>query len=64
MHRTYLLFQDIDDFPQVVREHVALHNVRHRIHVFVLVRKLDIDAVRTGLAASKEVFGENSTNLL
>ena len=40
---TYLLLKNINNFSQVIGENVAFHYIGRRIHIFVLIRQLDID---------------------
>jgi hypothetical protein len=37
------LFENINHLPQVLRQYIPLHNVRRRVHHFVLVCQLGVD---------------------
>ena len=39
------LFENINHIPQVLRQYIPLHNVRRRVHHFVLVCQLGVDPV-------------------
>jgi len=40
------LFENINHIPQMLRQYIPLHNIRRRIHHFVLVGQLGVDPVQ------------------